>query len=350
MKRFTSLLLVLILLLGVVVGCSPKEEAPPADSPGAEDPTDEKPDDEKPDEVIVMRLAEVHPEGYPTYEGAMEFSRLVEERTNGKYKIEVYGGSQLGDEKSVTEQIQFGAIEFGRLSLSPITEFEKSLEVLMLPYIYRDKDHMFKVVDGEIGDELLAKLEENKLVGLAWYDAGARSFYNSVRDIKTPDDMKGLKIRVQETELMMDLVEGLGASPMALAYADVYSALQTGVIDGAENNFPSYYSTHHFEVAPYLTLDEHTRIPELILTSTMVMDSLTDEEKEIFRQAAKESAELERRLWEEYEKESEQAVIEGGVTITRLESNEEWQEKMSKIYDKYTGYEAELIERIRNTQ
>lgn len=351
MKRFTSIMLILVLLLSVVVGCSPKEEAPPVSTEDTSTDDKQSVDDDKPEpvETITMRLAEVHPEGYPTTMAAREFARLVEERTEGRYKIEVYPGGQLGDEKSVTEQIQFGAIDFGRLSLSPITEFEKSLNALMLPYIYRDKQHMFNVVDGPIGDELLEKLEGNGLVGLAWYDAGARSFYNSIREINTPDDMKGLKIRVQETKLMMDLISALGASPVSLAYGDVYSALQTGVIDGAENNFPSYYSTHHFEVAKYLTLDEHTRVPELILTSTMVMDKLSDEDKTIFKEAARESAEFERIEWEKYELESEEKVKEAGCTITYLDSNAEFQEKVQSLYDEFGADYKDLIDRIINT-
>lgn len=334
MKRLTSFILSVVLLI-MLIGCEQK----PAEI-----------EQVNPEEVITFRMAENQPESYPTTKADREFARLVEERTDGRYKIEVYSGGQLGDEKSVTEQVQFGAIDFARLSLSPITEFEKSLNVLMLPYIYRDKQHMFNVVDGPIGDKLLAELEKSGLVGLAWFDAGARSFYNSKREIKSPEDMKGLKIRVQETKLMMDLVSALGASPVAMAYGDVYSALQTGVIDGAENNWPSYDSTHHYEVARFFTLDEHTRVPELILTSTMVMNKLSPEDQEIFRKSAKEAAEFERVEWEKYEKVSEQTVKDAGNTITYLESNAAFQEKVQSLYDEFgEGYE-DLIQEIINTK
>lgn len=349
MKRFTSLILIFVLLATMLVGCGQKP-AVPAEKPAEPAPTEKPAEPAKPKEVVTLRLAEVHPEGYPTTMADWEFSRLVEERTDGRYKIEVYPGGQLGDEKSVTEQIQFGALDFGRLSLSPITEFEKSLNVLMLPYIYRDKEHMFKVVDGPIGDGLLEKLEKNGLVGLAWYDAGARSFYNSKKEVKSPADMKGLKIRVQETKLMMDLVSALGASPVAMAYGDVYSALQTGVIDGAENNWPSYDSSHHYEVAKFYTVDEHTRVPELILTSKMVMDKLSAEDQEIFKQAAREAAEFERVEWAKYELESEKKVKEAGNTITLLETNAEFQEKVKSLYDEFgKGYE-DLIQSIIDTK
>lgn len=352
MKRFTSFVLIIALLVTMLVGCGQKPAEPaakPADTPApADKPAD--PPAEKPKEVVTFRMAEVHPEGYPTTMADREFARLVEERTDGRIKIEVYSGGQLGDEKSVTEQVQFGAIDFARLSLSPITEFEKSLNVLMLPYIYRDKEHMFQVVDGPIGDKLLVELEKSGLIGLSWFDAGARNFYNSKREIKSPDDMKGLKIRVQETKLMMDLVSSLGSSPVAMAFGDVYSALQTGVIDGAENNWSSYDTTHHYEVAKYFTVDEHTRVPELILTSKMVIDKLSTEDQEIIKKAAREAAEYERIEWEKAEEVSKQKVIDAGCTITYLESNAAFQEKVMKLYEEFgKGYE-DLIQEIINTK
>lgn len=349
MKRFTSIILVLAMLVTILVGCAPKTETPaskPADTPA-------KPADTpaaKPAETITLRLAEVHAEGYPTTMADRELAKLVEERTNGRIKIEVYSGGQLGDEKSVVEQLQFGAIDLARVSLSPVTEFEKSLNALMLPYIYRDKEHMFKVIDGPIGDRLLGELEKNGLVGLAWYDAGARNFYNTKREVNTPEDMKGLKIRVQETKLMMDLVSSLGASPVAMAFGDVYSALQTGVIDGAENNWPSYDSTHHYEVAKFYTVDEHTRVPEPVLISKMVMDKLSAEDQAILRQAAKEAAEFERAEWAKAEETSKQKVIDAGCTITYLESNAAFQEKVMKLYDEFGKDFKDLIDEIINTK
>ena len=258
MKRFLSILLVCVLAASLFAGCSQSSQTAAAPAAPTAAPT------EAPKaEPIVFRLAENQPEDYPTTLGDKEFARLVEERTNGRIKIEVYSGGQLGDEKSIAEQIQFGAIDFARLSLSPLTEHEKSMGVLMLPYLYRDKEHMFKVLEGTVGEKILSNLEAKAgIVGLGWLDAGSRNFYNTEREIKTPADMKGLKIRVQETALMMDLISALGASPVALAYGDVYSAMQTGVIDGAENNWPSFESSKHYEIAKYFTIDEHTRVPE----------------------------------------------------------------------------------------
>lgn len=346
MKRFLSLSLILILVLTMVVGCGSDNDKPADGSDvKAETPADQSA------ETITFKLAENHDEGYPTTMADREFARIVEEKTDGRIKIEVYPNEQLGDEKAVTEQVQFGAIDFARVSISPVTEFEPSLAVLMLPYIYRDKDHMFAVVDGPIGDEILENLEESSdIIGLCWFDAGSRNFYNSKREVKTPDDMKGLKIRVQETELMMDLVSALGASPVSMGFAEVYSALQTGVVDGAENNWSSYDTTNHYEVAKYFTVDEHTRVPELIITSKKVMESLSEEDQKIIREAALEAAEFEREEWMRQETAAQEKMENSGVVVTYLDSNEEFQEKVKPLYEKHgAGYE-DLIERIINTK
>ena len=361
MKKFRSILLVLslVLVMGLFVGCGSKEaeetEAAPETTTEAAEETDAADETDAAEEPAgegqLFRLAETHPEDYPTTQGDYEFARLVEEGTDGRIKIEVYAGGVLGDEKSVVEQVQFGAIDFARISLSPVTEFEESLNVLMLPYLYRDADHMFNVLNGEVGQELLANLEDSSnLVGLVWFDGGGRSFYNTKRDVNSPADLEGLKIRVQETEMMMDLVEALGGSPVVLAYGDVYSALQTGVIDSAENNYPSYYSSHHFEVAKHFTLDEHSRIPEIIITSSDVWDTISDADKEVIKAAALEAQAFQIEAWNAFELESEEAVIEAGSTVIRLDSNAEFQEKVQPLYDKYgAGYE-DIIEAILATE
>ena len=172
------------------------------------------------------------------------------------------------------EQLQFGGVDFARVSLSPLSEFVPELNVLQLPYLYTGAEHMWKVLEGEIGDSFLGSFEGSSLVALSWYDAGARNFYNSVCPIEKLEDMKGLTVRVQESELMSDSIRALGAVPKQMAYGEVYSGLQTGEIDGAENNWPSYESTRHYEVARYYTIDEHTRVPELQLAAQSTWDKL----------------------------------------------------------------------------
>lgn len=238
------------------------------------------------EEAQTIILAENQVDDYPTSVGDYEFARLIEEKTNGRYKVEVYTGGQLGDEKSAIELMQVGAIELARVNGSPLMEFSESLGVLSLPYLFSDDEHKWEVLNGDIGETLLDGLSESNLQGLAFYDSGNRHFYNAIREVKSPEDLAGLKIRVQQSSLNIDMVEALGASATAMSYGEVYSAIQTGVIDGAENNFPSYYTTNHFEVAKYITMDGHSGVPEVLTASKAFWDTLSDKDKEIFKEAA----------------------------------------------------------------
>ena len=304
---------------------------------------------EKKAEKMVLRYAENQAQDYPTTKAAYKFAELVEQKTNGRIHIDVYHGGQLGDEKAVIEQLQFGAIDFTRVTISPLSEFEKSLNVLQLPYLYKDAAQMWRVLDGSIGEKFLNSMDKNNLIGLSWFDAGARNFYDSKRPITKLSDMKGLKIRVQESQLMMGMVAALGASATPMAYGEVYSGLQTGVIDGAENNWPSYDSVSHYEVAKYYVLDEHTRVPEMQLVSKLTWDKFSDSDKAIIKECAKESAKLERELWAAKEKVSEEKVRAAGCTITELEpgEKEKFQAAMAPLYAQFgAGYE-DVIKNIQ---
>lgn len=300
---------------------------------------------------LVLRYAENQPYDYPTTKAANKFAELVKERTNGEIVIEVFYDAALGDEKSVIEQMQFGAIDFTRVSLSSLAEFNKMLNILQLPYLYRDSKHMWTVLNGTIGDLFLNCVSENDLIGLSWFDAGARNFYNSVRPIRNLSDLQGLNIRVQESQQMMDMVSALGANPIPMSYGDVYSGLLTGTIDGAENNWPSYESTSHYEVAKYYVVDEHTRVPEMQMISAHLWNKLSIKDKLVIKQAAKESAEYERFLWAEKEHESMEQVIKRGTVVTSLSIEEKMKFKkaMDPLYLKYSkGYES-MIEDIQKS-
>lgn len=298
-------------------------------------------------ETIVLRLAETHPADYPTTQGDYEFARLVEERTNGRIKIEVYPSAQLGEEKAVIEQVQFGAIDFTRVSISPLAAFSENLNALQLPYLYRNPDHMWKVLKGPVGDNFLGSLEPAGFVGLSWFDGGARSFYNSVRPIKSLADLKGLKIRVMQSPQMVALVDALGAVATPMPYGEVYSAIQTGVIDGAENNWPSYQSSSHYEVAQYYTLDEHTRVPEITVASKMTMDKLSLEDQAIIKQAAKDSMDFQIAAWAASEKEAKKIIEANGNEIYYLEDNSEFQAAMQPLYDAISPELQEVVKEIR---
>lgn len=296
---------------------------------------------------IVLRLAETHPKGYPTELGDEEFARLVKERSNGRIIIEVYPGSQLGEEKAVIEQVQFGGIDLTRVSISPLASFVPKLNAFQMPYLYRDADHMWKVLKGEIGNELLASLEPFGFIGLGWFDGGARSFYNSKKAVRTPADLKGLKIRVQESELMLDLVRSFGAIPTPMPYGEVYSGLQTGVIDGAENNPPSYYSASHYEVAKYYTLDEHTMVPEIVIGSKISLGRLSKADQELIRQAAFDAIDYQRAQWDAYVKLSMDKVTAAGCTIIPVPDKTEWMKAVEPMYLKQSKEIQDLVARIR---
>jgi tripartite ATP-independent transporter DctP family solute receptor len=297
---------------------------------------------------IVLRLADNQPVGYPTVLGDEAFARLVNEYSNGRIKIEVYPQAQLADEKSAIEQVQFGGIDFTRVSISPLASFQPLLNALQMPYLYRDADHMWKVLNGEIGQFFLDSMSDKGFVGLVFYDSGARSFYNTKKPIYTVDDIKGMKIRVQESDLMVGLVQALGAVPTPMSYGDVYSALQTGVIDGAENNWPSYDSSSHYEVAKYYSIDEHTRVPEMIVASKITMDKLSEEDQAIIKKAAKESQAVEIAAWAEYSEKSEAKVRAAGSMINKIDDQAEFAAAMAPLYQNLLDEEQRAwVEKIK---
>lgn len=333
--------LTMVLLLSVsllIAGCGGKDNTTGSKSEAPQP---------KPEKEILLRLSTNHPADYPTTKALDAFAKAVADETDGRIKIEVYPSAQLGEEQDVVEQLQIGAIDFARISLATITEFSRSLDALILPYLYRDVDHMWKVLEGEIGDEFLESVSAANLIGLTFYDAGARSFYNTKRDVKSVADLKGMKIRVQESKLMMGLIKALDASATPMPFGDVYNALQTGVIEGAENNWPSFVSTNHHEVAKHFTVDEHSRVPEMLIASKMVMDGLSKEDQEIIHKAARESLTMQKQLWSEEEAKAEQIAKDAGVTVTYLENNEEFQKAVEPLYEEFGAEHKELIERIR---
>ena len=296
----------------------------------------------------VFTYAENQAEDYPTTLGAYRFAELVEERTKGRIQIQVNSNGVLGDEKTVIEQMQFGGVDFARVSLSPLSEFVPKLNVLQMPYLYTGAEHMWKVLSGEIGDDFLNSFAGSNLVALSWYDAGARNFYNSVRPIRKPEDMKGMRIRIQESELMRWMVEYLGATAVQTPYDQVYSALQTGRIDGAENNWPSYDSEGHYEVAKYCTIDEHARVPELQIVSEFTWNKLSPEDQEIIQRCAQESAHYERYLWSERAKESEERVRAAGCEVVELTQKEKarFQEAVTPLYEEFCVEYVDIIDAI----
>jgi tripartite ATP-independent transporter DctP family solute receptor len=297
---------------------------------------------------VTLRSADTHPDGYPTVEAVRHMSKLLEERTNGRLKIQVFHSRQLGEEKETIEQTRFGVIDMNRINMAPLNNLVPATQVPALPFIFRSVAHMRQVMDGPIGEEILQALEPHGMIGLAFYDSGARSFYNSKRAINTPADMKGLKIRVQQSDLFVGLVNALGANATPMAFGEVYSALQTGVIDGAENNWPSFESTRHFEVAKFYSQTEHSLSPEVLVMSKRSWDKLSKEDQALVRAAAKESVAKMRELWDAAEKSAEAKVKAGGAQVNNVEK-QPFIDAMKPVYDRFVT-DAKLKDMVSRIQ
>ena len=298
----------------------------------------------------VFRLAEGLTLDYPATIGDLEFARLVSERSGGRLKIIVYYGAKLGDEKSVIEQVRFGGIDFARVNAAPLSEVYHPLAILSLPYLFRDTEHLWKVLNGPVGQELLAGLAHENLVGLAYYSSAARSFY-SKHPIRTLSDMKGMKIRVQQSKLYMDLVRALGADPVPIPFGDVYSALLMGEIDGAENNWSSYYEVKHYQLAKYYTVDMHTRTPEVLMVNREIFEELSEEEQAIILSAARDSVRVQREASVTKERSSEAEVRKRGSVIIELTRREKaaFMKAVAPFYTVYEKDYRDLIRRIKDT-
>ncbi len=301
---------------------------------------------------ITLRSSDTHPEGYPTVEGVKAMAEEVKEKTNGRVCIEVFPSSQLGEEKDTIEQTQFGVIDMVRASFGSFNDIVPVTQLMSLPYLFKSVDHMHNVMDGPIGEEIGAAFEERDLVALAYYDGGSRSFYNSQKPIQSIEDLEGMKFRVMQNDVFVDMMSALGANATPMPYGEVYSSIQTGVIDGAENNFPSYDSSGHAEVAKYFTLDEHLMVPELVAMSKASWDKLSPEDQQILREAARNSATVQRELWAEQERASEEKVIEAGAEIIRDIDKTPFIEAMAPVYEKYvtTPEAQDLVKRIQETE
>jgi tripartite ATP-independent transporter DctP family solute receptor len=299
-----------------------------------------------------FRVADTQSADYPTVEAVVLMGHLIEERTNGRHSIRVFHSRQLGEEKETIEQTRVGAIDLDRTNIAPLASFVPLANVLALPFLFRSPEHLRAVLDGPIGEEILASFEARGFIGLTFYDSGARSIYTRDRPIRTIEDLKGLRIRVQQSDLMVEMVKALGAVPVALPYGQVQTGLTTGIIDGAENNWPSYVTTNHYKSARYYTVTEHTMSPEVLVMSKRAWDTLSDEDKAIFREAARESNRFMRRRWDALEEDSRQRALTAGNVVISEFPRRAFEDAMSSIYAKAMSDPtlAPFIKRIRQVQ
>jgi len=301
---------------------------------------------EKKGDTIILKAACDHQEGYSTVEGLRLMAKLTDMWTNGRIKIDVYPGAVLGSEKESIEQTQMGVIDINRVSISPVISVYPKMAVFALPYIFASREHMWKVLEGEIGQSMLKEIEPTGFLGLAYMDSGARSFYTVKKPINSPADLKGMKVRTQKSPVMMDMVSAMGGKPVPMAFEEVYSSLQTGVIDGAENNPPSYYETSHYEVARYYSLDGHAMVPEIVLMSVKTWNALSDADKQIIKMAAVAAQELQRKLWLKDEVSSMNIVKEAGCEVSTPEKGP-FIDAVKPVYEKYASKYLDLIEQIQ---
>jgi tripartite ATP-independent transporter DctP family solute receptor len=265
----------------------------------------------------VLKLAEIHPQGYPTELADEQFAKLVDQYTNGKFKVDIFPGGQIsGDEKVVIEQVKINAIQIARVSSGALGAFNAQLNVFSLPYLFDSSDHMWNFLLSPYGQKMLADLAPSGFVGLCWYDGGSRSFYANY-PLNTIADLKGHKFRVMPNNLLVKMVEAMGASAVPMAAGQVFSAIQTGVIDGAENNAPSYVmSFNHDQVAKFYMLDEHLRLPEVLFMNKGAWDKLSAADQTAFRKAASETVAFQRKAWADYDvKAMAQAKVDGSTIV-----------------------------------
>lgn len=291
-----------------------------------------------------LKLAHGLDVSHPVHTGMVYMAERLEEISEGQMTMKIYPSGQLGNERELLELLQIGSLPLTKVSAAIVENFAPKFKVLGLPYLFENSAHMYKVLDGPIGESLLEEGEKFRFRGLCYYDAGSRSFYTKERPVNTPNDLDGMKIRVMKSNTAMTMVNQLGGSPTPIAWGELYTALQQGVVDGAENNPPSFYSSRHYEVCKYYSLDEHTSVPDVLLVSLEWWQNMTEQEQKWLKQAALESVPFQREEWARSEKQSLEAVKAAGVEIIRPDKST-FSSKVGPIYDSYKD-QTELYELI----
>ncbi|MGA8889467.1 MAG: TRAP transporter substrate-binding protein [Pseudolabrys sp.] len=303
---------------------------------------------------MVLKASDVHPAGYPTVVAVENLGKKLDAATNGRISVQMYPSMQLGGEKEAVEQAQVGAIAFARVSVGALGPVIDDLNVFNLPYVFRNTTHMQHVIDGPIGQELLEKVTNSGkgLIGLCWMDAGARNFYNTKKPIKTMADLKGMKVRVMGNPMFVDMANSMGGNGVAMGYDQVFSALQTGVVDGAENNPPSFVFDNHYQVAKFYTVDEHLIVPEMLVFSKKAFDAMSKEDQALLMKFSKEAQQEERKLWEVYEQQAMDKAKAAGIQIIQVSDADKkaFQDAVKPVWDKYgPKYEA-MVKRIQEVK
>ena len=302
---------------------------------------------------MVFKASDVHPEGYPTVTAVEEMGKKLSASTDGRLSVQMYASMQLGGEKEAIEQVQIGAIAIARVSVGTLGPVVDSLNVLNLPFLFRNTAQARAVLDGPIGQELLDNVTNHPtagLIGLAWMDAGARNMYDTRHPIKDIADLKGLKVRVMGNPMFVEMMNALGGNGVAMGYDQVFTALQTGVVDGAENNPPSFVFDNHYQVAKNYTLTEHLIVPEIVVFSRRIWDKLSKEDQALLRKFGLEAQQEERVLWNVYEQQALDKMKAAGINVVTLADKKPFQDAVKPVWDKYGPKYADMIKRIQAIQ
>ncbi|KAF0093901.1 MAG: hypothetical protein E1N59_2364 [Puniceicoccaceae bacterium 5H] len=300
-----------------------------------------------PSDKLVLRLAHAMPPSSPSHLGMEFFAEKVAELSGGKVEVQIFPSGQLGSQVDTIEQLQRGALAMVKSSTGELEMFADEMTVFGIPYLFADEEHYWRVLNGEIGEEMLQKANDVGIHGLCYYDAGSRSFYTVNRQVRTPEDLRGMKIRVMSSPSAIAMVNQFGASPTSITFGELYTALQQGMVDGAENNPPSVYDSRHWEIAKYYTLDEHTRLPDMLIFSQPLWESLDPQTRQWIDEAAKESVVYQRKVWNDYVQECLDKMVDEGVQIYRPDK-EPFKQAVQPIYEQQKGTAiGDLIERIQ---
>jgi tripartite ATP-independent transporter DctP family solute receptor len=296
--------------------------------------------------------ADAHPIDYPTVQAVVRMGEQLQEKSDGKFSVKMFAGGQLGSERDTIEITTFGGLDLIRIPIATLNSIEPLSLIPSLPFLFRSTAHMRRALDGDAGDRILASLEPHGMIGLCFYDSGERSFYNTKGPILTPDDMKGLKIRVQNSDLYVSMIKALGADATPMSFGEVYQALVQGVIDGAENNWPSYHGTRHFEAANYYSLTRHVMAPEMLVMSTSRWNKLSPSERALVRDTARDSVPYMRTLWDERVEQSRDFVLKAGVTVNEIPDLTLFSDRMRPVWNDYilTPEQTELVRMIEQVE
>jgi tripartite ATP-independent transporter DctP family solute receptor len=302
---------------------------------------------------LVLKSSDVHPFGYPTVEAVKSMGEKLAKQTNDRITVQIFPSMQLGGEKEMIEQAQVGALAMARVSVGPMGPIVDDLNVFSMPFVFRDIAHMRKVVDGQVGQDMLDRVSNHPragLIGLCWMDAGSRNIYNSKHPVRSVADMKGLKIRTMGNPIFVDMVNSLGGNGVAMGFDQLINAMQTGIVDGAENNYPSYANGQHYRYAKHFSQTEHLILPEILVFSKRIWDTLSKDDQALIKKTAREAQFEARTLWDEMEKKALAQMKEAGVEVITFPDKKPFQDAVKPVWDKYGAKYADMVARIQEVK